>query len=291
MTSKNILIIGPDPTTATDGIIAAGTEYLLKKAFPVSNLTHFQVRDFKDMPYTKTEEYDLIVYAGSPFLWDGMASSYKVKNTMKVKEAHKGTRFLFMGIGSCLDLGREADALNSQAAEIKEIFDDTEVIVRDPLAFKILCNIGVEGHSLMPCPSFYCYGDVQPQPFKTTPLIEVRYLPEKGVSASSWQGKDAEFQKYFTGEGRQVCAGRTEAKLMGWEHIGSRKECLDLMYYAKKVVSGRVHMAIPAFVAGADVTLIAVDSRHLTLSHWQDTFLEQKDTLEKNWITILRGEK
>lgn len=289
-----ILGMGANPLNSRDGIIVEGCKAIL-------NINQFDRYVFiDDHNYQSTdsfypnEKFDLIVYCGTPFLWDGMQYTWKVMNTMSLIKSHPEAKVVWLGIGSSLylnDFDSQILKNDTDKQMLKETFANSTVIVRDSLAHDILNNAGVNNHFL-PCPSYFFHPVCQ-----TTKEIDVIFYhaPETGISAGYWNDNNIQnyknsFTEFFKRGGRNAIIAVCEpeeiqlAKDLFWEHPILLKDPIDTFNICKKarrVLSGRIHNAVPALVYGAEVGIVPVDSRHLTITNHFDIQVNNVTDLQK----------
>jgi hypothetical protein len=277
---KKIIVYGSNKNSATDGIIHAGIENI----FSDCEIDHFISSDTIMLPddkLTTKKEYDIIMYPGSPFIWDQMQHTAKVKNLMRFRELHPNSQMIFMGIGSCLPLEvNETIMYRKEDVEaLQYIFRDSIVIVRDKKAFDILSNANIYS-TLLPCPSFFCYNTFN-EPKNNINNILIWYDPSIGVSFQYWNDMNKlkpyiEIVKHFVLKfnPKVYCVSENEcqlAELFGLEKpeiIRDREHTKEIMENANIVLSGRVHCAVPAFVQGKKLGLIPIDTRYGVLDDW-----------------------
>lgn len=284
---KKFLLVGADINNATDGVIVTGILQLLEHIYGKFEYKYGFIRDNKIQSYKDfypEEKFDALFVSGTPWIWDQMQHTPKYKNLMMIRELHSKCKHVFMGIGTSVPLGIENTEIMRRAEDIKALQDMTKnstVIVRDDLAYEYLNNAGVTAH-LLPCPSFYCYGM---EPIKQT-IKEfntmVYYEPKIGIAASTLSEKQLkhiykEFKEFNKKYSPLVyVASESEiiyARKQGYEDVRLLKEwgdTLRVMYHSKNVLSGRVHCSVPAFMAGCNVKLLAVDSRARVLENMRE---------------------
>lgn len=290
---KKILIFGGECNTSTDGIIYEGCINLLNDTFGQCEFVYSSTgRVSRDLSLLSDEElkvnerFDAIIIPGSPWLWHLFHHSFKIKNLLKLKNLHKDTPLIFMGIGSCLPLGKydlmyDQEHINA----IQEIFKNSLTFVRDSLAKDILDNANVESF-LFPCPSYYCYKTLPKQPQEEKHLISF-FEPSHtfySISHGDWQDKDKldeyynrllEYQKKYNAD--VVCKEQGEVKYA--QRIGlptprvlkDKYDTMNTMKSYTHMLSGRVHHGVPFFVSGfKELELIPIDSRHLTYEDFKN---------------------
>lgn len=284
-----ILVVGPQENNSTDGVIIKGIKFLLNAAYKIEQLDYYELRDtvIQDpvTSFYSFNQYDLVVVAGTPWLWDSFQKSVKYQNLINCFKIHNQAKKLFLGIGSCLTFDMVGTNILRRPEEqdgMRRLFRGHTVIVRDDLAYMKLQYAGVDCASL-PCPAYFCYSGhkeiLERQDTADTNVI-VFQDPRKSISAVDWQdsGKlDAVFAKYrefytkhypkevYVASAADI-PGALEAGLPTPKVLKTADDTLNLMAGAKKVLSGRVHCAVPAIVSGADVELIPLDTRSLVVT-------------------------
>lgn len=290
---KNILLVGPSPTNATDGVIIKGITYLLERSYGPFSSTYVLIDDHnfqtvKDFHIGK--DFDLVVVCGTPWLWDNFQNSVKFENLMTCYAAHPASECerLLMGVGSCLALKDVDSDILTRPAEIRGMRDLclwSTVITRDHLAQQRLESAGIAS-TFLPCPAYFCYGDEQPnESYVIDQNVLIWTDPQLTISAIDWQDK-TKLENYY----RQVlmfysvyeptvyCANEEEmasAIRIGLPQpivLRTSDQTLEIMRHAEMVLSGRVHCAVPARVQGASISLLALDTRSYVVSDFSQTY-------------------
>ena len=279
--------------TPTDGVIFRGVYNLLNQVYPNVEYSHLpdNSRGYRDMGILSDsdllsgEKFDAIIVPGSPFLWHYYYDTPKIKNLLRAKEIHK-CPIIWMGVGACLpeDHLHLFDDLHFQ--KTKEIFGNDLVIVRDKIAKSIMDQSGVIAHNLV-CPSFFSQGVTA----KSKENLIVFYEPTIGLSWQGWTDK-AKLEEYydifreFNKLGCDVVVKDIEEVEFG-EKIGltnirvlqDTDDCLNTVKEYKNVLSGRVHCAVPAMVAGCNIGIIPIDTRYTTITDFLDCAVRNKSDL------------
>lgn len=291
-----ILMIGPDQHNSTDGVIVAGITNLLRQAFGEYDSDYVFLDDHSIMTAVALRgftRYDLVIVCGTPWLWDNFQKSIKFRNLLVCFERHHKTPKIFLGAGSCVPLGMfSSNILETEGEQegIRKLFNynNTTVVVRDSLAKDRLDKAGVGSHQLR-CPSFFCYGDLDVStPSNRAVLIWAD--PTKTISAEGWTDEArlkeycATMKAFYDEHKPQVlCALESERDLavkIGLPRpliLKGVRHTLEIMAGVGRVLSGRVHCAIPAYVEGAKTELIPLDSRALTLTENQGYYDSAQD--------------
>lgn len=286
-----ILMFSPDHTNSTDGVIINGIHNLLKHVYGDYEFDYIEFDRNEvctDEQLKCNEHYDLIVIAGTPWLWDLFNRSVKWKNLERCFEIHKKSKKLFMGIGSCFFPEMEYNNTCERQEEVdafRKIYSQAVVIVRDSIAYNKLKKAGIEC-TLLVCPSFFCYGIEPIIPQTKSENVLIWYDPLMGLSRSGWSDTNklnnyiklnVDFYKKFNPtiythleceKELAVKIGLPEPKL-----IGGWANTLSIMQNANFVLSGRVHCSVPAFVQGKPVGLLQIDSRARVISDFGGTII------------------
>jgi hypothetical protein len=297
----NILLIGADQNNPTDGVIVKGIKNLLSKAFKTHTHDYLFLNDHKPMENNElylNNKYDILIVCGTPWLWDSFQESQKYKNLLNIFELHKDSKKLFMGIGTCMNLGDINSKILRRTREIEgmhKLFGRHKIITRDHLANELLINANIE-NELLPCPAYFAYDNNE----KTSRFNNIMIWcdPQKTISKDDWKDKNKlneyynqylEFYKKYKPEVycafseeilKAVEIGLPEPKVLkSWE------ETLEIMKNADKVISGRVHCAVPAISRNADVKLTALDTRSYVVEDFRYN-LNLEET-EREYIRIL----
>lgn len=281
----NILMIGADPSSPTDGVITKGIRYLLEKTYLIHEYTYVLLDDHKLQglsDFEPNQDFNLIVICGTPWLWDSFHLSHKYKNVLTAFAVHPDAKRLFLGIGSCLSLDAHHSILRrkEEVDGMRRLFTGSRVIVRDQIAKDILDDAFIHAE-LLPCPAYFCYGDDDQMSLKMDDIL-IFQDPTLSISAADWldpyklseywQGM-LEYQKYF--DAKVYCALSQEvvsAKEQGFGDVtllNGPEHTLNVMRHARTVLSGRVHCAVPAIVQGADTTIMPLDTRASTVTDFK----------------------
>jgi len=238
-------------------------------------------------------KFDYVVQAGSPFIWDQMHLSEKWKNFMTCRQAQPSAKFIMLGIGDCF---LENDSHVVIDREVLDLFKDSLVIVRSHIAQRVLLDAGV-GCSYLPCPAFLSVPSGIGRHTCDSATV-VWYDPRFGCSAVGWQdpSKFAAYLDRFTDfiEKESVetihyvadCEHPSLIPRLGGKKVvklNNPKDVIDMVTGYRKILSGRVHCAVPAKVAGCEVELLAVDSR--AEAFYDFNYINQEKILEKyEWV-------
>lgn len=283
-----VFMIGADATNSTDGVIVEGIRNVLNEYLFISSVDYYYLNDYVEQShyvFNPNEQYDLFVVCGTPWLWDQFQKSVKYKNLLTAINTHPESKIIFMGVGSCVGLGLENTEILRRPDEqeaMRHLFTKGLCIVRDTLAHRYLTEAGVDSHCL-PCPSYYCYG-TKKQYFGKDHYKNVMIYYDASTGLSKSVLNDEYYSKInqkfinfnnnfnpivYSALSREISKAeeiniRTPRLLQGWRHT------LEIMKSTKRVLSGRVHCAVPAIAAGCEVELIPIDSRHLVVEDFRN---------------------
>lgn len=295
----NILLLGPNTDNPGDGIIRVGIEYILKKAYNEPELEYLTISNDRVQKESEFFSYcDLIVICGTPWLWDNFQYSVKYNNLRTALLENPGIPVIFMGIGSCLPLNASTNVLErtDEVTGMNTLFNDSTIIVRDHIAHDKLKKAGINSYHL-PCPSFWCYGSYdfteRIGPYYDTLVYQ---HPRNSISASVWTDeielnklldKFTQFRKSYN---FKLCVASEEDRAevaYSATFLSDPTSILHQMKASRNVLTTRVHCAIPAFVAGAKVELLPLDTRANTLYDFQH--VKDFSPYLKIYIDILRS--
>lgn len=233
---------------------------------------------------------DLIVVCGTPFLWDQCASSEKYSALEEILNAHRDSRKIAVGLGSCFPMHEVYTGLafRQDHARIQKLFGPFEKITcRDRLIYHAFRNLGLRA-TLEPCPSVwatkgedldirkdrdvYCAYDAMSGLSRSAflPGFKEKWEDISRVALASLDNpivivvsqKEVEWARNVLGVEAE-CVAQTEAK--DDPTMEPIRKIMRILAQANRVISGRVHIAIPAASLAKDVTLLGVDSRVLTV--------------------------
>jgi hypothetical protein len=300
------LFIGANPQNCTDGVIFKGTQNLL----PDHEIFHLIIKDFRDMDdheFMEDQEFDYIIYAGSPFIWDQFQHSAKWRNTMKCRKIHSEAKMVFFGIGTCMntkDIDSEIMRRPEDIEFLQQTYENSKVIVRESLAHEILKNASVDS-TVLPCPSYFAYNSFpESTKIENGENILIWYPPWIGVSRDDWKTWDkceayvnvckAFIEKF---DPKIYCAAHEDilrAQFFGIKEpieIGPPEKTLEIMSTANYVLSGRVHCAVPGFIQGKAIGIQPVDSRVQVLTEFGCPSIETPEDLDKLKFEVRNFEK
>lgn len=296
-----VLMVGPR-LIPTDGMIFKGSKYLLDNARIKVN-EYMRINDDEiDMQYPKMPPTHIIIL-GTPWIWDRCGESVKYKNLQSLLNLFPNAKRLFLGIGSCLPLGKEQDIVNSMFTDFDTtlafnlLFGHklTTVVVRDRYTEDVLKRFNPKR---LPCPAFYAFEDNDRSTPPERPVM-IWYDPTKGISKVDYQKGSPllkRYLKYFknaydTYKPDVYCIDKKEIQLAKRTGLGIPVVIEDIQHAemilrgASRVISGRVHMAVPA-ARICQVDLVPVDSRAETINEIASTFrgVSDYDTILREFI-------
>lgn len=285
-----LLLVGPDQHNATDGCIVRGIMNLIHKTFEGKEhlLTSIQyIRLENDIPQNIKADLsyrDYIVVCGTPWLWDSFQNSVKYNNLLQLFNSTPQVRKIFMGAGTCVPLKASEEILNrpEERGGMYRLFSQATTIVRDSLAQETLKKAGVKSH-LLPCPAFFCYGDANISRTARYEDVLIWTDPTKTISASDWTDPERLREYYnvalnfYSRYGASVyCTDQRDiekAISIGLPPpilLNSWRDTMGLMLKARRVLSGRVHCAIPAVASDTqEVDIMPIDSRHKAFTEFK----------------------
>lgn len=274
------LLIGPNRHDVRDGVVVRGALNLLKEA--VGNtveLDYFTMEDTDrvvvDPNSLPKDTYDYLIFPATPWLWRGMSKSPKGKLALKAIDecVVSRDRVLFLGSGS--SYCSEEHATNVD--EVHKFFSGTNVIVRDPVAYKLLKDSNVATLNERLCPAYYAFDWVDPVGRAASGDSAIITMGlEASIFKTCLHPKDKD--KYITllqKRQQELGADVFYCELREKELVNEQFERAYLISnidYAEQIyehydtiISSRVHCAVPAYVKGVrDIRLVQFDTRALT---------------------------
>lgn len=222
-----------------------------------------------------------IIVAGTPWLWDLCVPSKKYKYLAEIKNKKRKA----LGVGSCYPLSwvDNLDAIlqhnNKSLTNFWKPFG--LITVRDRLAKQIFDAIGVKS-VLEPCPSSTVNFGIEPQEGEydlyfiydaitgvSRTCINLEYWEEvtrsvveenPGIRIVANCQPDLEYAHQL-GYDAEYVGEHSPYRDMS---LNSAENMLRLISKARKVISGRIHAAVPAIMFGKETYILPVDSRYLT---------------------------
>jgi len=274
-----------------------GTKELLTRAVGGSqNLDVVQfdmIRAHDIEPETYIKEYqwgkiDLIVLAGSPWLWNNCIRSKKYGLLIDALQRYKNAKAIGLGIGSCFSQpvysdmyikcperyfkGKLDGVLKNRLKAIYNRF--CYLLVRDMFAEYILKKCGIKCKFSYDT-SIYAYHRLGIKKNIGNKKILFFYHPGEGLSGQCLSFAIDDFIKYQLNWAKQNNADiycNSVGEKVFLDNVGMKSTfSVDLEYLSEKfreydtMLSGRVHMAILGFLSGIpSITLLPVDTRFMT---------------------------
>ena len=278
LTKKKALLIGADPNSSRDGIIVRGIKNLLKN-FEIDYSVIDDHREQLKEEFNSDKQYDYLVYAGTPYIWDQFYDSEKYKNTQLCRDVHKKSKMVYLGIGSCVNKYDQNSFIlrdNVSKSWLRKTYENSSVIVRDLVAKDILEEAGVTCEFL-PCPSYFCQDEFRQSP--TGEEVAFFYFcPELSISAGQYEKNPHLLQNYYKLSryfietyNPVIYANKVDSEVarsrgLNVITINNPEQMLEISRRVKVAISGRVHYAVPCLVSGATVGIIGIDSRSRVLT-------------------------
>lgn len=230
--------------------------------------------------YGEVADCDTLIVCGTPWLWDHCHASKKYADLKAA--AARAKRVHAYGIGACFsshDDYRRLALNNPSNDAIRKLWSTFEYIeVRDRLAKAIFDHLGI-ACTLARCPSVH---SIEGLPRDTRGDVLIPYDPSKGLSRSTLKEG---FMRRWT-EHFRVCRDLlrnptvlavTEADQI-WAMTALELDAAPLwtmevetvvqrLAQADRVVTGRIHMGLPALAAGKHVQFFGCDTRVMTAEH------------------------
>lgn len=294
-------MVGPK-LIITDNMIFDGSLYLLEEANIQVN-EYITINDHMLEAISPSAEPTHIIVLGTPWVWDRCWESFKYENLEYLFKAYPNAKRLFMGIGSCYPLGKEEDikdSIKSNINELIDIFEGSTVITRDCLAYTTLEQFNPV---LLPCPAFYAIRSFHVS--SALGPVMFWYDPSKGITSVDYTPYSKSLDEYIKRfqieynmyKPKVYCVDEKEIDLavnIGLpkpEVLKSSTHTKMILQHASHIISGRVHLAIPAHSIGAvykSISLTAVDSRATTLSDVDHALITHPNPAKKLYKELLQ---
>lgn len=291
---KALLVVPMPDANAGDGVIEDGVCALLDECFPGIAVHRYYI----ESPTATADDiagasgdrlaldgYSLLVVCGTPWLWDRCEESRKYADLSALVDAMPRATKIALGIGACLPLLSDPSLLINVPAtmrRLRELWQHFALItVRDSFAKSILDAAGVPSLAV-PCPSVLAgerIAALKPQaPVKRNAAIVV-YAPQLGISRDAltpeFVGDYLAAQLAFasTPNVDVACILPTEAEWVAnalgrpLAQVGVLADRQSIYRYVGNrplLITGRIHVAIPAFMAGTRCYVLPVDTRYRT---------------------------
>lgn len=271
-----ITFVGTDNHNPGDTITDVGVRALVTAMFGAHHATQVMLRDDVDVTRYVLPPTDVLVVSGTPWLWDRCQDSPKARQLLELLARQRSSVRLALGVGSCYSPGGPPG--RDVGAAVSRLFGTFDAVVcRDALGWS-LCRPVLGGRALLqPCPSVYAPAALVPAPTEAKSedlaLVYVDPLHCFGGDylAADVQQRVAQAQVDLLRQGAHaVCMTAVDARSFRARHgepeLASRdpRTILRTLQRYRKVVSGRVHGAVPARAMGAEVRILPLDSRALT---------------------------
>jgi len=291
---RGLLVVPMPEMNAGDGVIEDGVRQLLDESFPGIDLDLYYI-ECVGVPANGAlaahadrsllASYSLLIVCGTPWLWDRCEESRKYADLSYLVEAMPRATKIALGIGACLPLMSDPSLLigaPSTLCRLRELWRLFALItVRDSFAGSILRAAGVETLAL-PCPSVVAgermAARMQAEHAERNPAIVV-YLPQIGISRDALPR--AFVDDYLAAQIDFAAASNVDVACIlpaeaEWVAKALRRPLAQVSVLADResiyryvahrplLVTGRIHVAIPAFMAGTRCCLLPVDSRYRT---------------------------
>lgn len=295
MKPRRALIIHPNNDyNCGDQLTFLGAKSLLSKALGGSqnlDVLQFDILRCERESDTYISQYhwgqvDLIVLAGSPWLWNCCEGSIKYKWLIDALARYPEAKVVGLGVGSCFGKNtyqniryEKIDNYFFNAPErqiaLKKIYDRFNyVLVRDAFAKYILNRCDIQCKYSYDT-SIFSYNKIGIGKSVGNKKVLFFYNPLKGLSKNALDFDGEEYNKYQMQWARENNADifvndGIEADYLKRHGLESSFS-VDLDFMRNKfteydaMLSGRVHMAVLGFLAGIqNITLMPVDTRYMT---------------------------
>jgi len=330
MKPKRTLIIHPNNDyNCGDQITFLGSKALLTKALggPQNlDIVQFDMERAVREIDTYVSEYDwgeidLVVLAGSPWLWDACERSIKYKLILDALKRYPNAKKIGLGLGSCFSKEchyniayEEASKyfLNTDLAKLTlhNIYSHFDyLLVRDYFAKQIFDMIEINSIYTYDT-SAYAYNFIGPKKNKGDKKVLFFYDPSKGISQKHLDftpTKYVEYQLEWAKTNNADIYVNNTADKATLNNLGIN--CffsVDLNFLSHKfqeydkMLSGRIHMAVLGFLSGIpNIIVLPVDSRFMTILklgikvHWIGkawSYHSEKIIEDKIWEKIKKEE-
>lgn len=286
-----VLFVVPSPdANPGDEVIFSGISRLIDESIVVASKGYFyleaQTPDvIEGNRKLLLDDFDLLIVCGTPWLWDNCVPSRKYEELGRLLKRYAGSRKIALGIGACVPFHHGKDLVFADehaATALRDIWQQFDLITtRDDIAADILTACGVPSHHEF-CPSVlgfrFCQDRSRSRP-KSRRGALIFYLPQFGISRESLPddfiddyvkmqltiaaAKNLELACLLDSEAEYL-AYRLKIALGSIPLLGNADAIYRFVADKPLVVTGRVHVAIPALMAGCRACLLPVDSRYRT---------------------------
>jgi hypothetical protein len=268
-----------------------GTQEILRAVDPDVEFLMFDMwRAEREIDTYMTQFYwgevDVLVLAGSPWLWFELENSPKYRILIDAVKRFSSIPKIALGVGSCFPL--EFLSVNKAYKEmlrspesigyLTSTFGNFDLIVtRDPLAQGVLERIGLKSF-LAKDTSWWAKGTFKRTVVSERPLCifqDPRYCLTKSALTADYVEWFLQMQvDYVKNNKAEVYAISAEdaysAQQLGLEarYVADLYWMAAHMCYRPSVLSGRIHMGLLAYMMGSThVEVLPLDSRFLTLAN------------------------
>ena len=234
-------------------------------------------------------DIDLLVVAGTPWIWDMCQKSDKYKRLEYIVDGMPNVKKIALGLGASFPLATNAfsmyfdhpDKLRFATRSFKNIWGKFDFIsCRDMLAYDCIKLTGID------CDLHYCpasFIDVPSDSLTHDKPVLVFHNPRCGTSTEALDERFVEdyigFQLKFIDKHNPKIIAMCKSDLdwlvdherTDWKKVEQQgmlitqpEQLYDRLRDASFVISSRVHAAIPAALMGKPTYIMPVDTRYLT---------------------------
>lgn len=256
-----------------DDVTFNGAVQLLEKAIGKHEITTYYTENPENVPTDEVKKTDMLVLAGTPWLWDRCEESPKYQAFNKIVDAFKNKPKLALGIGNGYPL-KYIPPENKDVAEVWKKFDF--IATRDSIASGMLTSAGIDNLYTF-CTSAYApiYEKKGISINEESRPTVVFYDPAIGLAKSVLPVQFCEIYKDYMHRiirkyNAKVMVISQEEKdgllVHGIEAYLPKNiwDITDYLYGSRFVLSGRVHSAIPSAMLGIPTYIMPIDSRWYT---------------------------
>jgi len=290
------LIIHPNNDyNCGDQITFLGTKALLTQALGGSeylDVVQFDILRAERELDTYVSQYcwgkiDLIVLAGSPWLWVGLENSIKYRLLTDAIRRYPNAKYLALGIGSCFDkkvyegIMTNVDKWfynsNKRKEFLKYVYSRFSAIyTRDAFAQLLFEQLNIKSKLVYDTSLYSTYFIKNNSNTKRNKKVLWFYDPSKGVSSNnlSFNPNDyIEYQLDWAKDNNADIYCNTAADISSLMERGINASfSVDLIHLSKKfteydeMLTGRIHMGVLGFISRIPkITLLPIDTRFLTV--------------------------
>ena len=293
---KRALILHPNNDyNCGDQITFLGSKSLLTQALNgAQNLDVVQfdiVRAIREID-TYVSQYDwghidIVVLAGSPWLWDACERSTKYKLIFDALDRYPNAKKIGLGLGSCFSKkcynnilyeGASKYFLNCSTPQkkLRDLYSKFDyLLARDQFAKYIFDSLNVTSQYTYDT-SVYAYNFVGKKINTGQKKVLFFYDPSKGISQDHLDCDTVDYVTYQLNWAKENNADVYVSNTADKDTLNRLGvQCsfsVDLNFLSHKFVeynemlSGRIHMAVLGFLSGiSKITVLPVDSRFMTI--------------------------